>query len=133
MFKKPTLAYMSYVISNGSANIREETLKLANEIMKLHKNLTVLIAITSTNHADKVGKYRSIASDITLISRCDVFIMGKPLNYSESSGSVWEYFIARHFKKPCFTSDYLLGKSPNPESWRTQTRQEKLKQLLDKN
>jgi hypothetical protein len=133
MFKRPTLAYMSYTISNGHSNIRGETLDLANQLMLKHPNLTVLVAITATSHTDKIQEYRSIASDITLIEKSDIFIMGKPLNYAESSGSVWEYFFARHLGKPCFTSDYLLGKSANPSTWRTQTREEKLKQLLSKN
>lgn len=130
MFKRATLAYMSFTISNGHSNIKEETLDLACEIMKRHPLLTVLVAITSTSHTDKVGEYRSIQSDIILIEKADIFILGKPLNYSESSGSVWEYFIAKHLRKPTYTSDFLLGKSLLPNSWQIQSREDKLKKLL---
>lgn len=122
---------MSYSITNGHSNIKDETTKLANEIMKRHPNLVIMTAINATSPFDEIGEYKSIFADLVLISRCSVFICGKDYSYSQSSGAIWEMQFAKFLGKPVYTSDYLLGLSPNPLSWEIQSRQDKLKKLLE--
>ena len=114
---KPLLAYMTYPLTKGKNN-GKKALTLALAIMAIYPNLHILVAHNTTQVAEQLEKYRSIRFDIAIIEHADLLILGKPLNYAESSGSVWEYEIARHFKKPCVTSDFLLGKAPKPNLWR---------------
>jgi len=133
LFKKPVLGYLAHSITNGSKNVKQETTDLANKIMAKHPNLILLTAINATSCFDELEGYKSIQADITLISRCDIFVLSDRLNYSKSCGCTWEFFIAKFLNKPVYTSDYLLGNSPNPLSWQIRTREQKLKQLLAKN
>jgi len=66
---------------------------------------------------EKAETHRSILADIAIIKKVDLVIIGKPLNYRESAGCVWEWEISRLFQKEWVTSDYLLGKSPEPHLW----------------
>ena len=113
------LAYMSFPLSNGSFEVnRKRAEKLAVQIMRLNPNLHVLLAHNSTNFSDAVSKFKSIGFDIAIIQKVDMFIIGKPLDYCESCGSVWEYFIAKSLNKKIVTSDYLLGKTNKPDKWK---------------
>lgn len=130
--QKPLLAYLTYPLSNNPKGNGNAVERLAIEIMGKNPNLTVIYAHKSTQFSEKVGEFRSIYGDIQLIKKADLLIMGRPLNYEESSGSVWEYEIAKFFRKPTVTSDYLLGKSESPELWDGQDRRtNKLEKFLE--
>lgn len=128
---KPLLAYLTFPLTSDPKRNGSSVEKLAIEIMKRNPNITVVFAHKATQFSDKIGEYRSILGDIQIIKNCDLLIEGKPLNYNESSGSVWEYEIAKFFKKPTATSDFLLGLSSSPKTWKRQGRTEKLNKLLE--
>ena len=115
--KKPLLAYMTYPLTNDPEGNRKKAEALALSIMVLYPTLTILLAHNSTQYLEKAETHRSILADIAIIKKVDLVILGRPLNYSESSGCVWEYEISRFFEKEWVTADYLLGKSPERHFW----------------
>lgn len=108
---------MCYPLSRNYKENKKKALALALSIMALNPNIFILLAHNSTQYSEQIEKYRSVAFDIEIIKRVDMFIIGKPLDYEESSGSVWEYELAKHFRKQIVTSDYLLGYAPKPHLW----------------
>lgn len=115
------LCYMTFKLTKGGFEENKvEAEKLALAIMKRHPDHYVLLAHNSTHFADRNGfKFKSIEFDIAIIYAVDMVIIGKPLDYKESSGSVWEWAIAKTLDKEIVTSDYLLGKVPKPHLWHT--------------
>lgn len=117
---KPLLAYLTYPLTNPNPKTNtKKAMALALSIMAIYPTMTIIIAHNSTQYMEKLEPYRSCLGDITIIKNCDLVILGRPLKYTESCGSVWEYRIAQSFNKPIVTSDYLLGLSPEPHLWRT--------------
>ena len=111
---------MTYKLTKGGfEENKAEAEKLALAIMKKHPDYYILLAHNSTHYVDKNGfQFKSIEFDISIIHSVDLVIIGSPLNYSESSGSVWEWAIAKTLNKEIVTSDFLLGKSKEPHLWR---------------
>jgi hypothetical protein len=120
--KKPILAYMTYPLSNGNfEKNRIKAEKLANQIMQKNPNIFVLLAHNATHFSDRVERYKPIEFDIAIIGKIDMLILGKNLDYNESSGSCWEYCLAKTLGKKTVTSDYLLGNSKEPMEWSPKT------------
>lgn len=115
---KPLLAYMTYPLSSDPRGNTKKAIALSLAIMAIFPTMTILLAHNSTQYTEEIEPHRSILADIQIIKNCDLVILGKPLDYSESSGCVWEYRLAQFFQKPIVTSDYLLGYSPDPLTWR---------------
>ena len=118
VLNKPILAYMCYPLSNRFRQNKKEAEELALAIMDKNPNIYVLLAHNSTHYSDFNGrKFCSIEFDLAIIRKIDLFIIGKPLNYCESCGSVWEFCFAKSLGKKIVTSDFLLGKTPEPHLW----------------
>lgn len=109
---KQILAYLAFPLSKGSFRSNKSRVeKLALKIMAKNPEIYVVTAHHCTNYADKNGdKYRSIAFDLKIIEKSDLFILGSnTLDYKASSGCVWEYFFAKWLNKPIKTAEDLLS------------------------
>lgn len=109
ILKRPTLAYCTFPLTSDPEANSIKAQRLALKLMEKYPNLCVIIAHSTTQPSESISKYRSIFFDITIISRCDLFIIGKKVPYKDSCGSVWEHQIAKFFGVPIVTAYTLLN------------------------
>jgi len=98
------MAYLSYPYSDDPPGRIEEVKRLAHKIMEKHKELVLIVphlAIDSIIEPfiDSDNWLFAGTWELELIARCDILILGCPLDYKVSPGMVWEWAFAKWLGK----------------------------------
>lgn len=96
------LAYLAYPYTDDPEKRTKEVLALAQKIIEKNPDLVLLIphiAVDTPKIRDAIMKYHGHKGfakwDLAIIQRCDMLIVGHPpLDYTTSSGCVWEAAFA---------------------------------------
>lgn len=112
---KPILAYLSYPYTKDPEAYTEKVRKLAKKLQSKYENLVLVIPHFASNFM-KEGESteehgQAIFYDLAFIQRCDIFIVGKDLDYQESVGCVWEYYYAKILGKLIYDAKEMLRKT----------------------
>jgi len=110
------LAYLSYPYTKPDPETRtREVLELAKKIIKKNPDLVLIIPHIAVDHPELrdaiIENYGDIGFtmwDIEIIKRCDLFIVGSQVKYSESAGCVWELGLAKTLGKEIVRVEELL-------------------------
>lgn len=101
------IAYLSYPYSDDPRGRTDEVMKLAQKIMKKHPELFIIVPhtavdltyfgeipgkITDHNQADHL---LAPVMEFIILSKIDMFILGRPLSVEISKGMIWEWAFCR--------------------------------------
>jgi len=132
------LAYLAYPWHSDPQYNTRIAANIAKDIMKKYKMVVITshfaydLLYGASNHSDPLRDiWERLPSgdkwiclhvgmcDLVTVAKCDVFIVGAPLEYSESCGICWEYCLAKMLGKKILFWDYttktLKEKYPWPE------------------
>lgn len=117
------LVYIAYPYTSNPSKNTEEVRKIALKLIKKYPEIVPLIPHYCFNFAKKNPEdikkqtteehVQSISWELEAIGRCDCFIIGKELNYDESTGVTWEYCYAKSLGKPIYEASDLLKRRVN--------------------
>lgn len=109
------LAYLSYPYTDNPEKRTEEVLTLAQEIIAKNPDLVLIIphiAVDTEEIREAIienyGHVGFAKWDLSIIKRCEVFIIGCPLDYRLSSGMVWETAYAELEGKEILKAEDLI-------------------------
>jgi len=109
------LAYLSYPYSDNPKKRLKEVLELAEKIIKKNPELVLIIPHIAVDNPKirrailkHYGEKQFAKWDLTLIKKCDIFIIGSKLDYKISSGMFWELAFAELLRKRIVTAEDLL-------------------------
>lgn len=117
------LAYIAYPYTSNPEKNTQEVRKLALKLIKKYPEVVPIIPHFCFNFAKKNPQdikaqtteehAQAIEWELEAIKRCDCFVIGKDLDYSESIGVTWEFCYAKSLNKPIFEIRELLKKRIN--------------------
>jgi len=107
------MAYLSYPYTDNPPVRIAEVTRIAHKIMEKHKDIVLIVphlAIDSMIEPFIKNKdYLFVAVwELELIKRCDILILGCPLDYGLSPGMVWEWAYAKLLGKEIVEAKELM-------------------------
>jgi len=110
------LAYLTYPYSDNPEKRTREIEKIARKLAQKNKDILPIVPhftfdwIVKDKQKPTLAEHLQVCEwEIEIIKRCDMLVLCHKLDYSISSGMIWEYCIAKHFNKPIKRIEEFLG------------------------
>jgi len=101
------LAYLSYPYSDNPRQRTKEAVKIAQKIMKKHPEIFVIVPHTAVDYTmfgeipekltdhNQEDHFAAPIMEFIILSKIGLFIIGRPLDVTVSTGMIWEWAFCR--------------------------------------